>query len=41
MSVEYTWEVTGIKVITLNNTPNVVVQTYWNKVGKEDEHIFG
>ena len=38
MTVTYTWEVTGIKTTTLNNTPNVVVQTYWKKVGTDGEH---
>ena len=38
MAVTYTWEVTGIKTTTLNNTPNVVVQTYWKKVGTDGEH---
>ena len=36
MAVSYTWEVTGIKTTTLNNTPNVVVQTYWKKIGKDE-----
>jgi hypothetical protein len=38
MAVTYTWEVTGIKTTTLNNTPNVVVQTYWKKVGTDGAH---
>jgi hypothetical protein len=38
MAVEYTWEVTGLKVTTLNNTPNVVVQTYWKKTGKDGNY---
>lgn len=37
MAIAYTWEVTGIKVTTLNNTPNVVVQTYWKKIGTDEE----
>lgn len=36
MAVTYTWEVTGIKTTTLNNTPNVVVQTYWKKIGTDE-----
>jgi len=38
MAITYTWEVTGLKTTTLNNTPNVVVQTYWKKIGTEGEH---
>jgi hypothetical protein len=38
MSVEYTWEITGLKTATLNNTPNVVVQTYWKKIGTDGVH---
>ena len=37
MAVTYRWEVTGIKTTTLNNTPNVVVQTYWKKIGKDEK----
>lgn len=37
MAITYRWEVTGIKVTTLNNTPNVVVQTYWKKIGTDEE----
>jgi len=36
MAITYTWEVTGIKTTTLNNTPNVVVQTYWKKIGTDE-----
>jgi hypothetical protein len=39
MTVEYTWQITGLKTSTLNNTPNVVVQTYWKKIGKDGESI--
>lgn len=38
MAITYTWKVTGLKTTTLNNTPNVVVQTYWEKIGTEDGH---
>lgn len=38
MAVTYTWEVTGLKTTTLNNTSNVVVQTYWKKIGTDGEH---
>ena len=36
MAITYRWEVTGIKTTTLNNTPNVVVQTYWKKIGTDE-----
>jgi len=36
MAITYKWEVTGIKTTTLNNTPNVVVQTYWKKIGTDE-----
>ena len=38
MAITFTWEVTSIKTMTINNTPNVVVQTYWKKVGTDGEH---
>lgn len=36
MAIIYRWEVTGIKTTTLNDTPNVVVQTYWKKIGTDE-----
>lgn len=36
MAVEYTWKVTGLKTQTVNDTPNVIVQTYWKKIGIEN-----
>jgi hypothetical protein len=38
MAVNYTWEVTGIKTTTVANTDNVVVQTYWKKIGKDGDY---
>ena len=38
MAIEYTWEVTGIKVTSVANTDNVVVQTYWKKTGTDGNH---
>jgi hypothetical protein len=38
MDVTYTWEVTGLKTSTINNTSNVVVQTYWKKIGTDGTH---
>ena len=37
MAVTYTWKVTGLKTTTINNTSDVVVQTYWEKIGKDGE----
>lgn len=36
MSVTYTWKLTSLKVKTASNVENVVVQTYWKKVGTLD-----
>lgn len=33
----YTWEITGIKTIDVNNVENAVVQTYWKKTGTDKE----
>lgn len=41
MAITYTWEVTGIRTTTLNNTPNVVVQTYWRKIGEDENGLRG
>lgn len=38
MAVTYTWEVTGIKTTTVGSTDNVVVQTYWKKIGTDGAH---
>lgn len=36
MTVTYTWEVTGIKTTTVNDMQNVVIQTYWKKIGTDE-----
>lgn len=38
MAIEYSWKVTGIKTSTVGTADNVVVQTYWEKTGKDGEH---
>jgi hypothetical protein len=38
MAITYSWKVTGLKTTTLNGTPDVVVQTYWEKIGTENGH---
>lgn len=35
MAVTYTWKVTGLKTKSVNGTDNVVVQTYWEKIGRD------
>lgn len=37
MAITYRWKVTGIKTTTLDSTPNVVVQTYWKKIGTDED----
>jgi hypothetical protein len=41
MAIVYTWEVTGLKTTTVANTDNVVVQTYWKKIGTDEDGIEG
>lgn len=35
MAVTYTWKITGLKTTAVNGTDNVVVQSYWEKIGKD------
>lgn len=37
MTITYTWEVTGIKTRNANNFTNAVVQTYWKKIGTDED----
>ena len=41
MSITYTWEVINIRTTTVNNTQNVVVQTYWRKIGEDENGYKG
>jgi hypothetical protein len=36
MAITYTWKVTGLKTSSVQGTDNVIVQTYWEKIGKEN-----
>jgi len=36
MAVTYTWEVTGIKTRNTDSFANAVVQTYWKKIGTDE-----
>jgi hypothetical protein len=35
MAVTYTWRITGLKTSSVNGSDNVVVQTYWEKIGRD------
>lgn len=35
MAVSYTWKITGLKTTSVQDTNNVIVQTYWEKIGKD------
>lgn len=37
MTITYTWEVTGLKTTTVAGTSDVVVQTYWKKIGTDED----
>lgn len=37
MSINYTWKITSMKVKNVDDLDNVVVQTYWQKKGIDDE----
>ena len=41
MSIEYTWKVTGIKTKTEGTREKSVVQTYWSKIGTNEDGITG
>lgn len=36
MSITYTWEITGLKTTSVGNTESVIVQTYWKKIGTDE-----
>lgn len=36
MAITYTWKVTGLKVKDISNVQNAVVQTYWQKIGTDE-----
>ena len=36
MSLTYEWKITGIKKASSNDLSNVIVQTYWNVIGKDE-----
>lgn len=41
MSITYTWSVTGMKVTRAGDLVNYVVQTYWKKIGTNENGVTG
>ena len=41
MAITYTWTVTGIKTTTEGSYQNSVIQTYWKKIGTDDNGNIG
>lgn len=36
MAITYTWKITGLKTQNKDDANNVVVQTYWEKIGTDE-----
>ena len=36
MTITYTWKITGLKTQDLVNKPSAIVQTYWQKIGTDE-----
>jgi hypothetical protein len=41
MALTYTWTVTGIKTADVNGYNQAVVQTYWKKIGTDEDGTIG
>lgn len=41
MLITYTWKVTGVKTTTQGQYANAVVQTYWKKIGTDEDGCTG
>jgi hypothetical protein len=41
MSITYTWELTSLKKQTINSNEDVIIQTYWKKIGTNEDGIQG
>lgn len=41
MSLTYTWKVTGIKIRDEEEFPNTVFQSYWRKIGTDENGVSG
>lgn len=37
MNITYTWKIKNLKVRDENGKPNAVVQTYWEKIGTDEQ----
>lgn len=37
MAITYTWKITGLKTREVAGTPGAVVQTYWEKIGTDED----
>lgn len=37
MAITYTWELTSLKKQTVGELNNIVVQTYWKKIGTDED----
>lgn len=35
--ITYTWKITGLKTQNVGDKPNAVVQTYWQKIGTDED----
>lgn len=36
MTITYTWKITSLKVKDFDGKPNAIVQTYWQKIGTDE-----
>ena len=36
MAITYTWKITGLKTKDVDGKPSAVVQTYWQKIGTDE-----
>ncbi len=41
MSITYTWEITGLKRVDSPDIKNIIVQTYWKKIGTDEDGVQG
>lgn len=41
MALTYTWKVKSVKTASANGLENAVVQTHWEKIGKDDDGVEG
>jgi len=41
MTMNYTWQITGLKRLNSPDIQNIVVQTYWKKIGTDSDGNIG